>query len=178
MKIPVEELLYQPQDGRASVVRSEEYFFSEIYEDPESFAVELEGLVSTMVEWIGDAGDYEVDHLIAAPPRIFFATVGEILDFGNGPLEIRPGLRGAYSDEIDTLVIVLPWSIDDQVSRSILLHELVHAVQASARDWNCLAEQEWEAYQLQHRWLAEQGLDWTLDWLLVGIMSRCPDTVE
>lgn len=63
---------------------------SELSESVEFYDVALYDLVRSLLEWIGNASDNKVDKLIHAPPRIFFATVGDVLDFGNAPWSSNP----------------------------------------------------------------------------------------
>lgn len=133
-------------------------------------------LSRTLLTWIGHETDYPVDALLADPPAFVFALVGDTLDFNGAELPVTATLHGAYVRASDAVVLVLPWHIDSLDDRSVLLHELVHAAQLSARDWRCLDETEWEAYQLQRRWLAASGIDLQLDWILIGILSHCTDT--
>lgn len=128
-----------------------------------------------MIAWIDRAGSYRVEGLLERPPGIVFALVGDVLDLGPVVMPVEPGMRGAYHPVVNAVVLVLPWHIDDIDDRSVLLHELVHAVQWQARDWPCAAEMEWDAYGLQREWLSEHGIEMQMDWLTVGILSSCPE---
>lgn len=86
--------------------------------------------------------------------------------------EVRLGRRcriGAYYDHRSAMVILRRgWNIDSREDRSLLLHELVHHVQATtgAFDFDsplgrCRGESE--AFSLMARWLAENGERGRLD---------------
>lgn len=136
---------------------------------------ELGRLSRSLIAWIGERTDYDVDAVLADPPSIVFARPGDRLAVAGAELSIKATTRGAYFSPGHVVVLVLPWYPELTHDRAALLHELAHAVQLTARDdWRCHAETEWEAYQLQRRWLAERGVTLTIDWLRVGILSRCP----
>jgi hypothetical protein len=60
----------------------------------------------------------------------------------------------------------------------VLLHELIHHVQLANRDYECLEQPEWEAYQLQEAFLAEHGIASGFDWLQIYFLSQCPRDIH
>jgi hypothetical protein len=117
---------------------------------------------------------YDVRELAASPPEIRFCAVGADIDYEGQDLRVEPELRAAYDLSRRVVHLVLPWSADDPYHRSVLLHELIHDVQLSNRDWSCTGEPEWEAYTLQAIYLEEQGIIPPFDWAGILRLSRCP----
>ena len=81
--------------------------------------------------------------------------------------------RGLYDPETATIYLVAPWDPADPRDASVLLHELVHHRQQAAKHWYCAAAQEWDAYRLQERWLAEHGIDPGFYWPAIALESSC-----
>jgi hypothetical protein len=81
--------------------------------------------------------------------------------------------RGYYDAQSLTIYLVKPWSPDNPHDVSVLLHELVHHRQQIARNWECPNAQEFPAYRLQDKWLADHGLKAQVNWLAVLIESSC-----
>jgi hypothetical protein len=82
-----------------------------------------------------------------------------------------------------TATIYLPkgWRTDDLRDRSMLLHELVHHMQAANHvKVSCIGALERQAYGLQFKWLRENGIEdpygfTGLDVLTVVIAGTCPE---
>lgn len=83
-------------------------------------------------------------------------------------------LRAAYDLPGNRVFLAQPWDAAAAPDQSVLMHELIHALQLHNRDWECLQAPEWEAYELQDAWLAAQGVPSGFDWLHVYFLSRCP----
>ncbi len=81
--------------------------------------------------------------------------------------------RGFYDSESSTIYLVSPWSPHRAADASVLLHELAHHRQHTARHWYCPAAQELPAYRLQKRWLSERGLTAQINWVAVVLESGC-----
>lgn len=56
---------------------------------------------------------------------------------------------------------------------SVLLHELTHHRQATARHWYCPGQQELPAYRLQAAWLAEQDETIAINWIDATLAAGC-----
>ncbi len=86
-----------------------------------------------------------------------------------------PGLvpRGLYDAETATIYLVAPWSPAVAEDASVLLHELAHHRQQTARHWYCPGAQELPAYRLQEKWLSERGLKARVNWIAVVLESGC-----
>ena len=131
--------------------------------------------VDALIGWIAMKTDYDLSAVYRDPPEIVFCHVGEIVDYEDDGLLVDDVLNAAYDLSRRRIYLVLPWSPDDPVDRSALLHELVHAVQLDNRDWPCPGAPEWEAYGLQASWLREQGVATGFDWAAIYRLSRCPE---
>jgi hypothetical protein len=131
-------------------------------------------LLTELTGWIALHTMYDVRQLAAEPPRISFCAVGSEIAYEDGVLRVEPELNAAYDLPNRVIHIVLPWSADDPHDRSVLLHELVHDVQLSNRDWPCTGAPEWEAYTLQAIYLQEQGVAAAFDWDVIRRLSACP----
>ncbi len=116
----------------------------------------LDHLVPTYIAWIvAQTG-------LSAPdqPPIHFATALEMaVRYGsseNSGLE----LQALYNRTEGAVYLPRAWLPDDLRQKSALLHELVHHVQRS-NDMHlpCVAAYERQAYDLQIKWLREQGVD-------------------
>lgn len=131
-------------------------------------------LLTELTGWIALHTMYDVRELAASPPEIRFCAVGTDIDYEGQILRVEPELRAAYDLPGRVVHLVLPWSADDPYHRSVLLHELIHDVQLSNRDWACTGEPEWEAYTLQAIYLEEWGIIPPFDWAGILRLSRCP----
>lgn len=146
---------------------------------PDPTAVEIPRAVfDQLVGWIALRTTYDVRQLYRDPPTISFCTVGEIVAYEGSDLTVEDGLRAAYDLSRRHVYLVQPWSVDDLFDRSVLLHELIHDVQLSNREWDCIGAPEWEAYQLQDLWLTEHGISHDFNWLGIYLMSRCPSDMH
>jgi hypothetical protein len=131
-------------------------------------------LLTELTGWIALHTMYDVRQLAADPPEIRFCAVGSMIDYEGTDLRVEPELRAAYDLPNRVVHLVLPWSADNPIHRSVLLHELVHDVQLSNRDWACVGEPEWEAYTLQALYLEGLGIHPGFDWAAIRRLSTCP----
>lgn len=131
-------------------------------------------LLRELTGWIALHTMYDVRRLDADPPRISFCAVGGDIAYEDGSLRVEPELHAAYDLPNRVVHLVLPWSADDPYDRSVLLHELIHDVQLTNRDWACIGEPEWEAYTLQAIYLQEHGIFPSFDWSAIRRLSTCP----
>lgn len=135
-------------------------------------------LVEELLGWIEARTDYDVAAARAAPPEILFCQTGDSIEYEGNDILVEPGLRAAYDLTSQRIFLVLPWDPDDPRHVSALLHELVHHVQLLNRAWECPEATEWEAYDLQAQWLAENRIDPGFDWLWIYMISRCPRDIH
>ncbi|MGC9368265.1 MAG: DUF6647 family protein [Paracoccaceae bacterium] len=142
---------------------------------PEAPAPEL---VEELIRWIGAETDYDIAGALADPPAVLFCLTGEAIDVDREHMLVEENMLGAYDLAQSRVFLVRPWSTDDTRQVSVLLHELVHHVQFRNRDFECKQAAEWEAYQLQAKWLAERRVEPGFDWLHIYFMSRCPRDIH
>ena len=131
-------------------------------------------LLTELTGWIALHTMYDVRELAADPPAIRFCAVGSVIDYEGADLRIEPELSAAYDLPGRVVHLVLPWSPENPFDRSVLLHELVHDVQLSNREWECMGQPEWEAYTLQALYLEEFGIFPQFDWAAIRRLSTCP----
>lgn len=137
-----------------------------------------ERLVLDLVDWIDANTGFDVSKTRKAPPAVEFHIPGETIDYEGRDIVIDPRIRGAYDADRQVVILVPPWSEDDDQAVSTLLHELIHHVQLQSREWDCIGQPEWQAYKLQEKWLNERGETGGFDWLDIFIRSRCPMAVK
>jgi hypothetical protein len=109
------------------------------------------------------------------------ATAPRVVIVDRQAAALRPGTaarmgqatRGLYDPDSATIILVAPWSPDDARDVSVLLHELVHHRQHTARHWYCPGQQEPDAYRLQAAWLAERGLTIPVNRIAVVLEAGC-----
>ena len=135
-------------------------------------------LVDSRLDWIEAETDYDTAATRGALPAISFCETGTVISYGGDDMLVDAGLRAAYDVSRGHVFLVLPWDADDPYDASVLLHELVHHVQLTTREWDCIGAPEWEAYKLQERYLKKHGIDPGFDWLHIYMMSRCPRDIH
>lgn len=86
---------------------------------------------------------------------------------------MHEAVKGVYDSNRAKITLVQPWSKSDPQSVGTLLHELVHFVQYSSKQWDCWHETEWEAYKLQELWLSQRGIDPGFNWVEIFLLSQC-----
>ncbi len=131
-------------------------------------------IVTELVGWIALNTSYDVSQVYRTPPEIVFCSVGQTVPYEGDELIVESSLRAAYDLHRRLIYLVQPWSEDNPRDVSVLLHELLHDVQLSNREWPCVAAPELEAYWLQDKWLAGRGIASGFDWEAIWILSRCP----
>lgn len=140
---------------------------------PEPMAPEAAD-VEALLDWIGAATGYDTSATRSDLPLIRFCQRGDTIPYGDETMLVDPPLQGAYDPTFRVIYLVRPWDAANLWDRSVLLHELLHAVQIDARPWPCINATETEAYETQRRWLAEHGVTWEFDPLAVWFYARCP----
>jgi hypothetical protein len=145
------------------------HVFTAADDDPHT-ARSMPALLSAIATWLED-----IFGLAAAgdPPRVEFTTPARITAMRYGPLasglQATPsdhrGTIGAghsvvavYDDSRQTIYLPEGWSAASPADISVLVHEMVHHVQARAQHkYYCPQEREKLAYEAQERWLARFG---------------------
>ncbi len=131
-----------------------------------------------LIRWIGAHTDYDISASLADPPTVSLCRTGETILYEGLGVVVDEGIRAAYDTKRRHIFLVAPWSANDAMDVSRLLHELVHDVQFLNRGWDCPQETEWDAYKLQEAWLAERGIDPGFDWLWIYFHARCPQDIH
>jgi hypothetical protein len=112
----------------------------------------LDELMVSLMAWIAVTTDLP----IADPPELMVGatTVRPSLS------PLAPHLLALYDEDTCCILLARDWDETDPIDQSVLLHALLHHVQASAaaphRDDGT---REAEAYRLQALWLSQQGID-------------------
>src|SRR5262245_1687534 len=117
----------------------------------------MDSMIIAFISWIAARSN-----LVAAdPPRIFFAPqqrIGEIYYRTSEPGNaLQP--RAVYDFRTATVFLHNRWRSSELYDQSVLLHELVHHLQARNKiKVPCQVAFERQAYELQVSWLREQGV--------------------
>ncbi|MEM6677597.1 MAG: DUF6647 family protein [Pseudomonadota bacterium] len=127
-------------------------------------------VVRGLEHWLDRASPYPARREI---PAIVFIDAEDARAMRASSGRLNGRLRGLYAETSATIYLVRPWDAYDPHDASVLLHELVHHRQATARHWYCDNAKEWDAYKLQERWLADLGLDAGLYWPAILLQSSC-----
>ena len=130
-------------------------------------------IIVELITWIGANTGYDIRHSLADPPVVSFCDIGDTIHYEATDIVVEAPMAAAYDLAERRVFLVRPWDPSKPEDLSTLLHELAHDVQFLNRDWPCSQAPEWQAYGLQARWLAEQGIDAKFDWLQVYVASKC-----
>jgi hypothetical protein len=109
-----------------------------------------------LVIWIMKKTEWKT----ASVPEIRFESEAQLATLYFGAAEgfagVRPGALYWIPEHI--LFLSRHWNPNNEADQSILLHELVHHLQAENKvDFECRMAYEWQAYKLQAEWLREKG---------------------
>jgi hypothetical protein len=137
----------------------------------------LNVLIATYIAWIVaqtglPAPDYPPIHLVT--------PMEMALRYGS-PENSGLELQALYNRSNGSIYLPRHWTPNDLRQKSALLHELVHHVQrANNVELPCVAAYERQAYDLQIKWLREQGVDDPYDLiktneLSIYMLSTCRD---
>jgi hypothetical protein len=113
-------------------------------------------LVAALLVWIaGQTG-------LAVPPApsVEFLPREKISERAFGRRwQAGDDIRGLYDGKVATVFLLEGWDSAELRDRSILLHELVHHVQAfHGLRYECSARREREAYEMTVKWLRSLGV--------------------
>jgi hypothetical protein len=130
----------------------------------------IEALVVTLMAWIAAHSGLPVP---AVPPAYAVQALAD-----GPPAPGRDLHLPALVDDGAPIVLPRGWRADDAIDQSILLHALVHAMQArSGAPYPCSGEREAVAYRLQIAWLEARGINFfeafDLDPKFVALLQRC-----
>lgn len=127
-----------------------------------------------LIGWLAMNTSYDLILTYHSPPTVSFCDVGDFVDYEGKKLLVEKELRAAFDYPNRHILLVRPWSAENYFDQSVLLHELIHDVQLSNREWECLGAPELEAYLLQHTWLREHGINYSFNWPAILSLSVCP----
>jgi len=133
-------------------------------------AASLGDLVDTLDAWLDEESPYPARD---APPRIRIVSPYRIQILSTGHRRAGDRRQGLYDPQTRTIYLARPWSPRDARDVSVLLHELTHHRQATARHWYCPGQQELPAYRLQAAWLSEQGQQIDINWIAATLAGGC-----
>lgn len=105
--------------------------------------------------------------------RIELVPPGAEILYEGQMMQIEQSVRGVYDAESATIYLVRQWYGETAFDRSVLLHEMVHHRQATARHWYCPQAMEWDAYLLQERYLNAHDETGDFNWAWVLLNSSC-----
>ena len=98
----------------------------------------------------------------AEPPRLVTVPALRLVEIRYGPASsVAPGdVMAAYEESSRTIYLAEGWTGRSPAELSVLVHEMVHHLQASAdMRFACPAEREVLAYRAQDAWLRLFGFD-------------------
>jgi hypothetical protein len=136
-------------------------------------AVVSEVLFNELIGWIALNTSYDLRLAYRSPPTLSFCDVGDSVAYEDTELIIDRILRAAFDYPHRHIYLVQPWSPVNLYDQSVLLHELIHDIQLSNRDWDCPLAPELEAYFLQDKWLVERGIFYPFNWAAIRQLSDC-----
>jgi hypothetical protein len=141
-------------------------------------APELASLVADLTAWIETNSALDTAGIATRPPEIMLCAPQDTLAYGGASLIVEDDMLAAYDRSSRRIYLVEWWDISAPRAIAALLHELVHAAQFDTLEWDCHQAAEWQAYRLQAKWLAEQGIDAGFDWGTIALRSLCPSGVH
>jgi hypothetical protein len=116
----------------------------------------VNALIATYIAWI----IAQTGFVPPAHPPIHFATSAEMAVLSGAPENSGLEFQALYSREQGAIYLPHEWQPVNLRQKSALLHELVHHVQrANNVEAPCVAAHERQAYDLQMKWLREQGVE-------------------
>ena len=147
----------------------------------------MEALMTAIVLWISANFQLPPTHDL---PRVEFASASKIVALryeGHGDAaqvsastleEATADTLAIYRDDTQTIYLREDWTGKTPGELSILVHEIVHHLQAvGGINFECLQEREELAYKVQERWLGLFGhslqSDFGLDPFSVFLKSKC-----
>ncbi|MBK1668127.1 hypothetical protein CKO28_08770 [Rhodovibrio sodomensis] len=139
----------------------------------------MDSFVLGLMVWISSVSELPLPENL---PEITRVEPAQMASLANGPGAADPtedrGYLALYHAESRTVLLRSDWDMGDLRDRSILVHELVHHLQAEAgRDYVCRGAMEREAYEIQAAWLEERGADllevMNMNGLFLHAVTRC-----
>lgn len=134
---------------------------------------DLNLLVADLLTWIGEHSAYAVEPYLHQLPEVTFCDRDQEISYEGRNIIVHEPINGVYDKDSRKIYLVKPWSSQNLKNVSTLLHELVHYVQYSSKEWECWRKTEWEAYKLQEAWLDQHGVDAGFNWTEILMLSSC-----
>lgn len=142
--------------------------------DEDEVAALMRELIAYAVEVTGLPPAPTLPRIVPVPPR----SLAAVRDAAGAamPGTRRPELRALYLD--GTIWLPKDWRPEDDGDRAVLLHELVHHMQAEAGvHYPCRGAREKPAYAAQRAWLEARGHDalavMRMNPLFYALITRC-----
>jgi len=136
-------------------------------------------IIVTLIAWIiahSNLSAVQVPHIEFVPKqemnRAYLGTADTRMFFE---------VESFYLPTTATIYLPKTWRGDNLRDKSVLVHELVHHLQfANHVKTSCMGSLERQAYNLQFKWLRENGVDdpydfTSLDVLTVVFAGTCPE---
>jgi hypothetical protein len=143
---------------------------SSLLPGPAAAGRDLDAAVARLEAWLDANSPYRARDVAPAieivAPEVAASRIGQ--RHGSGGI-----LRGLYDPDTRIISLVAPWSADSDADLSVLLHELAHHRQQTARHWYCAGAQELPAYRLQAAWLRDHGAEIEINWMAAVLQSGC-----
>ena len=139
----------------------------------------MESFALGLMVWISQVSGLP---LPADTPEIERVDPARIATLASGPgaadPETESGYLALYHADSQTVLLRRDWDMRDLRDRSVLVHELVHHMQAAAgREYVCKGAMEREAYEVQSAWLEARGADFyevmKMNGLFLYAVTRC-----
>jgi hypothetical protein len=139
----------------------------------------MESFVLGLMVWISGATGMPVPD---QPPEIVRVSPKRMASLSSSAHtadpEVENGYLALYHADSRTVLLRHDWDRGDLRDRSILVHELVHHVQAEAgRAYACHGQREAHAYSVQAEWLEDRGADlfevMNMNGLFLYAITRC-----
>jgi hypothetical protein len=138
--------------------------------------MDIKALIVALLTWISSQIGCEPP----PAPEIRLAPHDQLVTMAYGsPPPAGASVTALYDGRSKTVYLEDSWRLDSLANRATLVHELVHHVQElAAIRYPCLAARERLAYQLQAKWLKEQGIAdpyafLQIDEFTIAVLSLC-----
>lgn len=125
---------------------------------PTDRAVPLDALLRAVTVWVASELELPVPPTL---PTVVFTSPRSMVEMRYG-MAANDQLRvtALYHARTQRIFLADDWTGETQKELSVLVHEMVHHVEAQAGvQFICPNQRERSAYQLQERWLAQFGID-------------------
>jgi hypothetical protein len=122
-------------------------------------AQDLPSTIDTIELWL--AANFDLKPVVS-PPDVMTVSASRLVEIRYGPASlVSPGdVMGAYDEASRIIYLSEGWTGRSREQLSVLVHEMVHHLQASANmRFACPAEREVLAYRAQDAWLRLFGMD-------------------